>query len=326
MIDEAARLRELAAHYGAMLRIRRFEEKLLELFGEGRLKGTTHVYIGQEAVAVGVCSQLETGDYVSSTHRGHGHCLAKGGSARKLMAEIFGKADGYCLGRGGSQHIIDLPTGFLGANGITGGGLPLALGAAFKMDYAGEPNVSVAFIGDGASNQGTFHESLNMASVWNLPLVVVCENNHYAMYTPVRDIVRDGEVVVRAQAYKIEGMRIDGNDVEVVARAMAEARRIAVEDRRPVLIEALTYRHHGHSKSDRCLYRPDEEEKEWLCRCPIECCARHLREGGLGEAELARLEQEAVALADDAVAFAEASPAPVLDPALETSYCYSTEF
>ena len=182
MIAEAS---EMTEDYRYMLLIRRFEERILALFDEGRLKGTTHVCIGQEAVGVGVCRALETTDWITSTHRGHGHCIAKDGDIKRLMSEIYGKAGGYCRGRGGSQHIFDFDKGFLGANGITCGGLPLALGAAFSASYKKDGRVAVAFLGDGAVSQGYFHESLNMAALWKLPLVIVCENNHFAMSTPI---------------------------------------------------------------------------------------------------------------------------------------------
>jgi len=319
-------MKELLAGYERMLLIRHFEETVLALFKKGVLKGTTHLCAGQEAVAVGVCLLLTGDDYVTSTHRGHGHCLAKGGSPKKLMSEIFGKQDGYCRGRGGSQHIIDLSIGFLGSNGITGGGLPIALGAAFQQKYRGRDGLTVAFIGDGASNQGTFHETLNMASIWDLPLVVVCENNLYAMHTPAADTIRDGEIAVRAAAYKMEGLRVDGNDLEAVIGAFRQARSIVFEKKRPVLIEALTYRKYGHSKSDQCIYRSREEEAAWQERCPIGLLQKKLLHGGVDGEHLKKMEGRVKRLIVEAVRFAERSPAPVLAEGRDMNYCYRTFF
>ena len=319
-------MKDLIHLYERMCLIRSFEETVMDLFHKGRLKGTTHLCIGQEAVAVGVCSRLSREDYVTSTHRGHGHCLAKGGSPQRLMSELFGKADGYCMGRGGSQNIMDLSIGFLGANGITGGGMPIALGAAFKQHYFDESFLTVAFIGDGASNQGTFHETLNMASIWNLPLVIVCENNHYAMYTPIREVVKEGDIAVRAKAYQIEGIRVDGNDVEKVAEAFDRARRMVFEEKRPVLLEALTYRQCGHSKSDHCLYRTREEETEWEKRDPILLTRKKLMDNGTTASDLDEVEDRVRQENDDAVAFAEKSPPPDFNPENILSYCYKTDF
>lgn len=318
-------MNDLLQYYSSMLQIRRFEEALLDLFKSGELKGTTHSYCGQEAVAVGVCSQLDKTDWIASTHRGHGHCLAKGGSSRRLMAEIFGKAAGYCGGRGGSQHLIDLSIGFLGANGITGGGMPLALGAAFQEKYRQKPGISVAFIGDGASNQGTFHETLNMASIWNLPLIVVCENNYYAMYTPVEDTIKDGEIAHRASAYKIEGLLVDGNDVEKVVTIFKQAKNIVLTDKQPVLIEAKTYRTEGHSKSDQRIYRSREEESEWRGRCPIQRVRNRILDLGGEEKDLEEIEKIVTAEIHDAIEFARQTPNPEL-AVNELAACYKTVF
>lgn len=262
--------------YARMLLIRMFEETILELFQKGALKGTTHPYIGEEAVAVGVTSEMKSDDYVVSTHRGHGHFLAKGGDVNKLMAEIFGKAGGICGGRGGSQNIIDLDIGFLGSNGITGGGLPIAVGAGYSIKYRRTKQIAACFFGDGAANQGTFHESLNMASLWMLPVLFVCENNYYAMSTPICASNATGNIAGRGAAYNIKSYKMDGNDVIGIKKDLKRIIQKMRKNQEPVLIEMETYRHKGHSKSDVCSYRTKEEENAWLKRCPIEIMGKYL--------------------------------------------------
>ncbi|HIE50788.1 MAG TPA: thiamine pyrophosphate-dependent dehydrogenase E1 component subunit alpha [Armatimonadetes bacterium] len=300
-----------------MLLIRRFEERVLELFGEGLIKGTAHPCVGQEAVAVGACAALRPGDYVTSTHRGHGHLLAKGGDPRRLMAELFGKATGYSRGRGGSQHVAAFDLGFLGSNGITGGGLPIATGAALALKMRRESRIVLAFFGDGATGQGTFHESLNLGAVWKLPIVYLCENNLYAMGTHIRYTCPVPNVADRAAAYGMPGVIVDGNDVLAVREVVREAVDRARRGEGPTLIEAKTYRLLGHSKGDTDRpYRTREEEAQWWARDPIRRCRERLQQANLleparDEALRAEVEREIEA----AVQFARESPDP--DPAVD---------
>lgn len=304
----------LRAMLSTMLLIRAFEEKAEELYALGRVHGTMHLSIGQEAVAVGVCEALRPDDYILSTHRGHGHCLAKGADVRRVMAEFLGKETGYCRGRGGSMHIADVEGGNLGANGIVGGGLPIATGVGLSIQIRGTQQVCVAFFGDGAANEGAFHESLNLASIWDLPVVFVCENNQYAMSMPVHRAMRVERVADRACAYGIPGRTVDGMDVFAVFEAAQEAVERARAGGGPSLLECVTYRYRGHSKSDRQRYRTREEVERWRARDPIERLRGRLEAQGLLDPEayeaLAAAARERV---EDAVRFAEASPEP--DPA-----------
>lgn len=260
--------------YKRMVQIRMFEECAIEQLEEKRARGPLHLYIGEEANAVGACSALELGDYVTSTHRGHGHCIAMGGDIQRMLAEICGRGTGYCKGKGGSMHIADLGLGIIGANGIVGAGMPIAVGAAIAMDNLGKSNVVLCFFGDGASNTGSFHESLNMASIWNLPVVFYCENNQYAISTPAKDALNIHDISIRGVSYGIPSMTIDGNDVLEVYLATKAARNCAVSGRGPTLIEARTYRTIGHWVGDPVRYRTTAEEEEWRIKCPI----RRLRE------------------------------------------------
>jgi TPP-dependent pyruvate/acetoin dehydrogenase alpha subunit len=303
---------ELLSYYRTMLLIREFESRLDKFFVDGRLHGTTHPCTGQEATAVGACAGIRPSDYVVSNHRGHGHFLAKGGAPTHLMAELFGKATGVSGGRGGSQHMADFSKGFLGSNGITGGGLPIATGAALTLKMQERDQVVLCFFGDGAANQGTFHESVNMAAIWKLPLVLFCENNLYAMSTPFSYACPVGNVADRAAAYAMPGRIIDGNDVCTVIDATREAARYARSGKGPYLVEALTYRHCGHSKSDACEYRPDDEEAEWAKRDPVKLLRKKLSDA-VAEKEIVSLEQDVTREIDDAVAFALESPDPSTD-------------
>ncbi len=307
-----------------MLLIRAFEEQADELFAQGRVHGTMHLSIGQEATATGVCAALRPDDYILSTHRGHGHCLAKGADARLMMAEFLGKDTGYCRGRGGSMHIADVESGNLGANGIVAGGLPLATGVGLSIQMRRTGQVCVAFFGDGAANEGAFHESLNLASVWRLPVVFVCENNHYAMSMPVARSMNIERISQRASAYGIPGETVDGMDIVEVH----EAARAAVERARvgegPTLLECLTYRYKGHSKSDTQRYRGRDEVEAWRQRDPIRRFVTKLQsEGLLGGDAAGRMEQDARTAIEDALRFAEASPDP--DPATLLDGVYAGE-
>ncbi len=280
-----------AVRWGRMLLIRRFEETVARLLAERKLGGTTHLCIGQEAVAVGVCGAMERRDQVVSNHRGHGHLLAKGGDPALLLAELAGRVGGYCRGKGGSQHVAVPEIGFMGSNGITGGGLPIALGLALAAKRSDENRVVVSMFGDGACTTGNFHECLNLATLWRVPLIFCCENNLYAMSQPVKEGVSAGSPVNWARAYgSMPVATVDGNDVEAVRGAYL---RLADDVRRgggPAFLECLTYRLCGHSRSDARLYRTREEEDAWKERDPIQRCGDSLRKEGLGE-ELAALQE-----------------------------------
>ena len=233
--------------YRDMVRIRRFEETVSDLFSQDRIRGTTHLYIGEEAVAVGACNAINPDDYITSTHRGHGHCIAKGATLDKMMAELFGKITGYCKGKGGSLHIADLNAGNLGANGIVGGGIPIAVGSGLTAKYKNTGKVTVCFFGDGAANTGAFHEALNLAGVWKLPVIFVCENNLYAMSVPVKEAFPIQDIVERAPAYGMPGVIVDGMDVLAVKEAVEEAAKRARRGDGPTLIECKNYLYLGHS-------------------------------------------------------------------------------
>ena len=278
--------------YRRMLLIRRTEEAVGRLFNEGRIYGTVHLSIGQEAIPVGVCRLLKGTDYATCTYRGHGWALAKGMSLRGFFAELMALETGICRGRGGSMHLCDVSVGHLGASGIVGGGLPLAVGAAYGAQLRGGGAVAVASFGDGATNIGTFHESLNLAAVWTLPVIFVCENNLYGEFTPARATCLVTDFARRADAYGIPGLVVDGNDVEAVS-SVAD---IAIERARagdgPTLIEAKTYRHRGHSRIDPATYRPAEEVESWLARDPLEVTKTRLVSAeNIGEHELAEIER-----------------------------------
>ncbi len=264
-----------------MLRIRHFELKINELFARGEVRGTAHLCVGQEAVPTGVCAALRSDDYVSATHRGHGAAIAKGLSLYGMFSEILGRRDGYGAGRGGSQHIACMEKGFLGTNGISGGGLPVSVGAALSSKRLGLGRVAVAFFGDGVANQGAFHEALNMAGIWRLPIVFVCENNLYAMSAPVSSFVAGGSIARRAESYGMRHDSIDGNDVGQVFEASRRFVDLARSGEGPGLLECLTYRQLGHSKSDKRAYRTREEEAAWLKRDPIARERRRLDGAGI---------------------------------------------
>jgi len=298
-------------HYRLMMLIRHFEEAVERLFDEGHVHGTTHLCIGQEACAVGACDALDDGDVVVSNHRGHGHFLARGADPQLLMAELYGKRTGYSRGRGGTQHMSSPEIGFLGTTGITGGGLPIATGAALAMQLQDRKGITLCFFGDGASNQGTFHESLNLASVWDLPVIYFCENNLYAMSTSVERAMPVQNVADRAQAYGMHSAIVDGNDSFAVRKAVLQAAEEARGEQRPFLIEAKTYRHCGHSKSDRREYRSAEEENFWKQRDPIKLLReRIISEKLSNESELEKIVLEVDRQISDAIEFAESSDEP----------------
>ena len=301
--------------YRTMRRIRAFDEKVAELFEGGEIKGTAHSYVGQEAVAAGVCASLGPEDFMASHHRGHGHCIAKGARLDLMMAELMGRESGYCHGLGGSMHIADLGLNILGANGIVGAAMPLSTGAGLAARLEGSGRVAVAFFGDGASNQGVFHESLNLASVWKLPVVFVCENNQYALSTSYRDTTSVDQVAERASSYGIPGRTIDGNDVVEVHDAVREAVERARAGDGPSLIEAMTYRWGGHSmRANIRDPRTREEYAEWMERDPIQRVERELKEVEIvDEAGIEAIGSEVVTELDAAVEFARAAGQPEVD-------------
>jgi pyruvate dehydrogenase E1 component alpha subunit len=293
--------------------IRRFEEKAAEMYALGKIGGFLHLYIGQEAVAVGAISTLRPDDYAISSYREHGHCLAKGSDPRRVMAELFGRRDGLSKGKGGSMHLFDKSVNFLGGHAIVGAHLPLATGAAFAIRYQGGDQVVLCFFGDGAVPEGEFHESLNLASLWKLPVLFICENNRYAMGTSIDRALAQTEIWRFAENYGIRGETVDGMDVlavrECVGRAVERTRR----ERRPALIEVRTYRFRGHSMRDPAgaVYRTREEVEREKQRDPIQTFTdRCLRDGVLGEADLRIVEKSVNETVEEAVAFAEASPEP----------------
>lgn len=314
----AARKRELLRQ---MYTIRAFEERAEQLYALGKVHGTMHLSIGEEASAVGSIAALRPDDLILSTHRGHGHCIAKGADLNRMMAEFLGKETGYCRGRGGSMHIADVAGGNLGANGVVGGGLPISVGVGLALRMQKRDQIVLCFFGDGAANNGAFHESLNMAAIWKLPVVFVCENNQYAMSLSVRRAFAIERISDRAAAYGMPGVTVDGNDLLAVYQAVSAAAQRARANQGPTLIENVTYRWRGHSKSDANRYRTREEIEAWKQKCPIKRFrARLIEEGVLTEEEADRLEQEARQAIDAAVAFAEASPEPSLDTLEEGVY------
>lgn len=307
--------------YYMMLKIRRVEERILEIFAQGKIPGFIHVSIGQEAVPVGVCSALREDDYISNTHRGHGQALAKGVDLKRFMAEIFGRKDGYCQGKAGSMHIACRELGIIGSNGVVGGGVPISLGTAFASDYQGNDRVTVCFFGDGAVNEGTVHESLNLAALWNLPLVFCCENNGWAEFTPQKVHSKLDQLSLRAEAYGMPGVTVDGDDVLKVRAAAEKAVARARKGEGPTFLECKTHRWFGHFAGDAQKYRDPKEIEEVRKFDPIVKFQnlllemKHLKPG---EAEqiAARVKGEI----DEAVAFAESSPVPGKDELLQDVY------
>jgi TPP-dependent pyruvate/acetoin dehydrogenase alpha subunit len=291
-----------------MLLIRQFEHAMHRLFLRGEIHGTTHLYAGQEAVAVGVCMALQPEDYAAGTYRGHGHALAKGTDAEALAAEMLGRTTGVCGGRAGSMNVIDIDNGLVGCFGIVGGSIAAALGAAISGKRQGR--VAVCFFGDGASNQGYFHECLNMAAVAKLPVVFVCENNLYGEFTPLAESTAGGDIAARAAGYAVPSEVVDGNDLWAVKAAADDAVARARDGQGPTLLECRTYRHYGHSKSDPASYRPDGELDEWLERDPLKLARERLRSEGIAEAQLTAVEERVTTELDDAIARSLTAPYP----------------
>jgi pyruvate dehydrogenase E1 component alpha subunit len=305
-----------------MQTIRRFEERASADYHAGKIYGVVHCYIGEEAIAVGVCGALRDGDQIISTHRGHGHCIAKGADLDRMMAELYGRRDGYCKGKGGSMHIADFEKGMLGANGIVAGGISIVTGAALAAKLDGKGGVAVSFFGDGASAAGPIHECMNIAAAWKLPIIYVCENNQYAAQTPASTtIARQGEIVHRAAGYGIPGVAIDGNDIFAVHAAAEEAVARARAGEGPTLIEARTYRWRAHTeRAGQPDYRPKDEIEAWKSpeKDPIARLVAHLkRDGHLTDAEFEAMDRQVLDAIERSCAFAEKSPFPAPDDALD---------
>ncbi len=307
-----------------MLLIRAFEEKAEKLFMRNLVHGTMHLSAGEEAIPVGAIFAIKSTDYITSTHRGHGHMIAKGGDLKKMFAEFLGKDTGYCHGRGGSMHIADFGLRNLGATGIVGAGIPIATGAALALKMQNKSDVVLAFFGDGAANEGVFFESLNMATIWKLPEIFLCENNQYAMSSPVKRFVPTPNIADRASAFGIPGISIDGMDVIAVYETVKAAAERARSGKGPTLIEAKTYRFKGHSKSDKNLYRTKEEIEEWKKKDPITTFAARLMEiGDLQQNEFENMKEKVNAIIEEAVKFAIDSPEP--DPKTVEKFVYADE-
>jgi pyruvate dehydrogenase E1 component alpha subunit len=308
-----------------MLRIRYFEEQVVELVSHGEIVGAAHSYIGEEAVAIGACAALRDDDYITGTHRSHGHPIAKGGDVRRAMAELLGKATGYCKGKGGSMHLADFSIGILGESGIVASSMPVAVGAGLASKLRGNDRVVIAFFGDGASNQGAAHESMNLAAVWKLPVIFVCENNQYAVTTHFNTTVATENIADRAAAYNMPGAVVDGQDALAMYQAVKSAADRARAGEGPSLVEGKTYRYYDHSlgmeRILRAPYRSDEEVARWRERDPIPILKEAIMSREMAtEAEIELLEQEVQAQMVEAVEFARQSPYPTADQLFEDMY------
>lgn len=307
--------------YERMRLIREFENRAADQFAEGRIPGFVHLYAGEEAIGVGVCAHLTDRDFITSTHRGHGHCIAKGVDPKEMMAELYGKAPGACKGKGGSMHIADVTKGMLGANGIVGAGGPLACGSALMAKVKGTDQVTVCFFGDGASEQGTMHESMNLASIWKLPVVFVCENNGYAQTTPSHYHCAVQDIADRAGSYDMPGFAIDGTDLFAVYEAAGEAIARARRGEGPSLMEAKAFRYFGHFQGDNLSYFTEEERTRNVARDPIDNFKKRVLERGLISAEeMAETDTRVKKIIDEAVEFAESAPYPAVEEVMTDVY------
>jgi TPP-dependent pyruvate/acetoin dehydrogenase alpha subunit len=316
-------LKKDLAHYflRKMLEIRFFEEKIVDEYARGHVPGLAHLYIGEEAVAVGVCANLKDDDMITSTHRGHGHCIAKGADINRMMAELFGKRDGYCKGKGGSMHIADMKIGMLGAMGIVGSGGPIAVGAALASKKRKTGQAVVCFFGDAATNTGAFHESANFASLYKLPLVFVCENNLYGISVSMKRHTRVKHIADRAAGYAMPAVIVDGNDVVKVYETVGKAVESARKGKGPTLVECKTYRFRGHFEGDPNLgerYRTKKEMDRWRVKCPIKTFkSRILKEKLVTKKDIERMEKEVRQRIEDAMEYAKRSPFPAGEETLE---------
>jgi TPP-dependent pyruvate/acetoin dehydrogenase alpha subunit len=303
--------RELVASlYETVLTIRRFEQRGIEQYRLGNIRGYFHPYLGEEAIAAGAIGALRPDDYIVSTHRGHGHAIAKGHDPRQMMAELFGRETGYCRGRGGSMHVASRAVRNLGANGVVAGGLGIAVGAAMAIKQRGASEVVVAFCSDGGSANGMWHESMNLSAIWDLPVIFVLENNQYAVSTPIRASARVEHLSQRAAAYGMPGVTVDGNDAVVVYGAMQEPLRRARSGEGPTLVECMTYRHGGHHVNDPGLYLPADELDRWKARDPLVLLRRRLANDGMDDDAIAAIDSRVEELLEEAVQFATESPEP----------------
>ena len=312
---------KLLGLYRQMLLVREFELRAINERRAGLIPGFIHSCVGQEATAVGVCAALEPTDVITSTHRGHGHLVAKGGEPKYMMAELAARTTGYCGGKGGSLHMTDFSLGILGANGIVAGGIPIAVGAALAFQQKKDGRVALSFFGDGATNEGAFHEALNLAGLWKLPVIFFCENNLYGEGTPQAKQAPVADLAIRASSYAMPGVTVDGNDVLAVYEATKAAADRARSGDGPTLVEGKTYRYRGHYEGDPMVYRSKAEMDEWKGRDPVVAFrARLLSEAGLPEAEVTATERAVQSVLDEAVAFAAASPKPAPEKALAGVY------
>ncbi len=313
---------ELLKMYRTMLTIRRFEERVSQEFAKGNVLGYVHLYIGQEAIATGVCNNLRIDDRIVSSHRGHGHSIAKGADVKRMMAEIYGKKTGYCKGKGGSMHIADFSVGMLGANGIVGAGMPIAVGAGLAAQLENKEGVAAVFFGDGASQEGEFHESMSLASIWRLPLIFVCENNLYASGTPARYAVPIQDIYKKAESYGMPGVVVDGNDVAEVNEAAGELVAKARKGGGPALLECKTYRWHTHFElAPFPDPRPKEELESWINKCPVTATEKRLLAEGVATAkDLSDMNAAVLEKIEGAVKYAQESPFPEPEDALDDVY------
>lgn len=308
--------------YKTLYMIRTFETNCIQLYRQGLITGYFHPYLGEEAIATGACAALKDDDYIISTHRGHGHCIARGGELKKMVAEVLGRETGYCRGRGGSMHIADVSKGNMGANGIVGGGIPLGVGAGMSIKVRGTSQAVIIFFSDGASNNGVFAESLNLAAIWNLPVVFMLENNQYAVSTPIEASSRTEHLYTRAQGYGVQGFLVDGNDVKQVYEKTRSALTACRQGKGPVLIEAVTYRHGGHHVNDPGKYMPRDRLEHYKSKDPVKVGREYLKtEAGLSEAEIDALDREVEQAMQEAIEFAKNSPEPSVEQFLEEVSC-----
>ncbi len=310
----------LLAFYRQMILIRQFELRAIHERRQGLIPGFIHPYVGEEACAVGACAALNRDDVITSTHRGHGHLIAKGGDARLMMAELAARETGYCAGKGGSLHMTDFDLGIMGANGIVAGGIPMAVGAGLAFKMQGTSRVALAFFGDGATNEGAFHEALNMAGLWKLPVVFFCENNLYGEGTPQHKQAPVAQLSLRASSYAMPGSTVDGNDALAVYEATRAAVARARQGQGPTLVEGLTYRYRGHYEGDPQVYRAREEVTAWEAKDPIPRHKRRMVEAGIGEADIEDVEGQVLAIIDEAVDYARRAPGVKVEDALHGVY------
>jgi TPP-dependent pyruvate/acetoin dehydrogenase alpha subunit len=304
--------------YRTLYTIRVFETECIKLYRQGLIVGYFHPYLGEEAIAAGVCAALRQDDYIVSSHRGHGHCIARGGELNKMVAEVLGREDGYCRGRGGSMHIADVTQGNIGANGIVGGGIPIGVGAALGISIRGGDQVAAIFFSDGAANNGVFAESLNLAGIWDLPVIFVLENNQYAVTSPIEKMSRIPDLYRRGEGYGIPSSLIDGNDVLAVYERTKQAAERCRQGKGPVLIEAKTYRHGGHHVNDPGLYMPKERLEYYKARDPVKIGRQYLAEQGkCPEGQIKNIEREVERAMQEAIEFAKNSPQPSVEKFLQ---------